>query len=177
MRIKRTWLTLLLCAVVAIPPGLAQTNDKAPSTTATTIQKQSINFETALAVAKAALKAGHATGHAISVTVADNAGLPLVILREDNATEQFLDGSRRRAWTSVTMKNSTRDLVELVKAGKQDDALLPFIDKSLLLMGGVPLKLGEAIVGAVGVSGCPFGPDDDAVAQAGAAEFARLSAK
>lgn len=167
--------SLASCFLVAFPEALAQSSLE-PFQTAT-IQKRAISFETALAIAQVALKAGRAAGHDVAVTVADNAGLPLVVLRADNATEQFFNGSQSRAWTAVNMKSSTRDLVGRVKEGKQDNALLPFIDKSLLLMGGVPLKYGDTIVGGVGVSGCPYGPDNDAVAQSAAKEFARLLQK
>ncbi len=171
---RNVFLIMLSLAAIAVPPGLCEPEDTSPKTNSATIQKRSINLDTALSIAQVALKAGQKFGHPIAVTVTDNSGLPLVMLKEDNATEQNIDGSRRRAWTVVTMKSSTKKLVALQKAGMADEGLLPFIEKALLQMGGVPLKSHGEIVGGVGVSGCPKGADDDAIAEAAAAEFARL---
>jgi len=36
-----------------------------------------------------------------------------------------------------------------IQKGEQVDGQLPFIPKALFLMGGVPLKAGESVVGGV----------------------------
>ncbi|MBX9693147.1 MAG: heme-binding protein, partial [Cyanobacteria bacterium] len=146
---------MLFLIAIAVPAGLTEPEDNSPKGNSTTVQKRSINLDTALAIAKVALKSGKKFGHPLAITIADNAGLPLVMLRDDNATEQNFDGARRLAWTVVTMKSSTKELVARVKAGFSDDGILPFIEKSQILLGGVPLKSRGEIVGGVGVSGCP----------------------
>lgn len=41
------------------------------------------------------------------------------------------------------------------------------IDGFLLLGGGVPIRVGNIVIGAIGVGGAPGGPLDEVCAQAG----------
>jgi uncharacterized protein GlcG (DUF336 family) len=141
------------------------------------ISKESVSAETALAIAQEGLKAGQERGVEVAIVVVDQAGLPLVLLRSDNATEQFVEGATQKAWTALNLKASTKDLFDAVKSSKEDDSMLVFIPKALLLMGGVPLKDGERIVGAVGAAGSPSGLGDDAIARQAAEVFSKGSKK
>jgi len=123
------------------------------------------------------MKAGKEKGNEVAVAVVDQAGILLVLLRSDYGTEQFVDGATDKAWTSVNFKASTRELFETIKGNQEDNTQLPFAKKSLFLMGGVPLKDGDAVVGAVGVAGFASGIADDEVAQQAAHAFTELLKK
>ncbi|QDU44571.1 hypothetical protein Mal52_30550 [Symmachiella dynata] len=136
--------------------------------------KSSISYTAALKIAQRALQAGAEQGTDLAVAVVDREGIPLVVLRADNATEQFVTGATRKAWTAVNLRNSTRSLLKDIQENKQDDGQLPHVEKALFLMGGVPLMVGNTIVGGVGVAGSVNGLDDDACARQAAQAFAEL---
>ena len=135
-------------------------------------EKQSVSFEAALAIARLAIAEGKKKGaDHLAVTVVDQAGIPLVVLRTDTGTEQFVTGATRKAWTAVNFKASTRDVLKTIKSDKGDDSQLPYARNTLFLMGGVSLKFDNMVVGGVGAAGSVEGPDDDALAQHAAQAF------
>ena len=142
-----------------------------------TLQKRTVSMEAALAVARVALTAGMDRGSEVAVVVVDHAGIPLVLLRADNGTEQFIEGATQKAWTSVNFRASTRELFEDIKRGKEDFSQLPHVHKALFLMGGVPLKDGNRVIGGIGVAGAVSGIEDDLIAQQAAQAFAKLLKK
>jgi uncharacterized protein GlcG (DUF336 family) len=141
------------------------------------MQKRSVTAEAALAVAQVAMKAGKEKGNEVAVAVVDQEGIPLVVLRSDHGTEQFVTGAIDKGWTAVNFKASTREVFETIKGDKEDNSQLPHAQRALFLMGGVPLKDGDAVVGAVGVAGFASGLDDDAVAQQAAQAFEAMLKK
>lgn len=139
------------------------------------VTNRSVSLEAALEIAQVGMQAGRDRTSDIAVAVVDHAGTLLVLLRADRATEQFVDGAMQKAWTALNLRASTRDVLASIQSGEQDDEQLPFIPKSLFLMGGVPLTVGSEVVGAVGAAGCVNGLDDDAVAQLVAQAFQQLA--
>lgn len=139
------------------------------------VTNRSISAQAALEVAQAGMQAGRDRKCVEAVAVVDQAGTLLVLLRADNASEQFVEGASQKAWTALNLRTSTRDALTTIEQGQQDDGQLPFIPKALFLMGGVPLKAGSDVVGAVGAAGCVNGVDDDAVAQQAAQAFQQLA--
>lgn len=146
-----------------------------PPTTPALVTKTSISAQAALNIAQVGVQAGRERNSDVAIAIVDQAGLLLVLLRTDGATEQFVEGAIQKAWTALNLRTSTRDAFTTIQEGHQDNSQLPFIPKSLFLMGGVPLTAGSAVVGAVGAAGCVDGLDDDAVAQAVATAFQRLA--
>lgn len=148
------------------------------SVSAATTEKQSVTFEAALEIARLAIAEGKKKGvDHLAVTVVDQAGIPLVVLRTDTGSEQFITGATRKAWTAVNFKASTRDVLKTIKSDDGDDGQLPHARKALFLMGGVPLKVGNVVVGGVGVAGSVEGPDDDALAKHAAQAFETMLGK
>lgn len=160
-------------ALIAAMPALS------PSASAgePMVSRKSVSFEAAQEIARAALDEAARRECAGAVVIVDDKAIPLVVLRQDLASEQFITGATRKAWTAVNLRGSTRDLLKDIQAGKEDDGQLPHIEHALFLMGGVPLTAGNMIVGAIGVAACPDGLGDDAIARAGAAAFDELVAK
>lgn len=157
----------LLAAVITLVPdvSLGAGGNRA------IVRKASVTSSAALAIAQVALKAAKERGGEAAVAVVDQEGLPLAILRTDYGTEQFVTGAADKAWTSVNFKDSTRAIFETIKGNREDNSQLPHVQRALFLMGGVPLKDGDTVVGAVGVAGFASGLEDDAVAQQAAREF------
>ncbi|MCD6077760.1 MAG: heme-binding protein [Ramlibacter sp.] len=116
-------------------------------------------------IATEAVNACAAGGYAVAATVVDRAGTVRAVMRADNAGPHTLAASQDKAFTSASAKNTTLAMME----GAQKNpaaANLGNIAGFLLLGGGVPIKVGNDTVGAVGVGGAPGGHLDEQCAMA-----------
>ena len=128
--------------------------------------EKNMSLELANQIAAAAVAACQANGYAVAATVVDRAGGVRAVQRADNAGPHTLASSERKAWTSASAKNPTLAMME----GAQKNpaaANLVYIPGFLLLGGGVPVKVGNEVIGAVGVGGAPGGHLDEQCANAG----------
>ena len=106
-----------------------------------------------------------AGGYNVTATVVDRAGSVRAVQRADNAGPHTLDASLRKAYTSASAKNSTLAMMEAAQKNPAA-ANLVHIPGFLLLGGGVPVKVGNEVIGAVGVGGAPGGHLDEQCAMA-----------
>ncbi len=106
-------------------------------------------------------------GYRVSATVVDQGGNIRAVLRQDGAGPHTIDSSRKKAYTSASMKEPTAKLAELVAKMPAVQGLQYMNDHMLLLGGGLPIKIDGQIVGGIGVGGAPGGHLDTACAQAG----------
>lgn len=125
-------------------------------------------------LASATVAACSAKGYNVSASVVDRAGLLKAFARADNAGPHTIEASRAKAFTSASAKAPTLAIME--NAQKNPGAAnLSDIPGFLLLGGGVPVKAGDTVIGAIGVAGAPGGHLDaqcaDEVLAANAALF------
>ena len=122
--------------------------------------------ETALELAQATMAACSKKGYQVAVTVVDRMGIPQVMLRDRYAGAHTPSTATRKAWTAASFRSNTLGMVEETQAGKPQSGVR-FVDRALMLGGGVLVEAEGSMVGAVGVSGTPTGEEDDACAKAG----------
>ncbi len=126
-----------------------------------------------LALAQKAAAAGLAKceegGYKVSVAIADRGGNLKILLRGDGAGPHTTDSSFRKAYTSASLRRSTRHLAELITKVPGIQALRDMNDRILILGGGLPIELEGEVVGGIGVGGAPGGRLDEACASAGLA--------
>ena len=92
------------------------------------------------------------------------------MLRADRAGPHTVEASRAKAYTAASARNTTTSIME--NADKNPAARqLAAIEGFLLLGGGVPVKAGDEVIGAVGVGGAPGGHLDEECANAGLAKI------
>ena len=114
-----------------------------------------------------------AQGYAVSAAVVDRAGQLQALARADNAGPHTIEASRAKAFTSASAKAPTLAIME--NAQKNPGAAnLTDIPGYLLLGGGVPIKAGNNVIGAIGVAGAPGGHLDAQCAEAVLAKHAAL---
>ena len=128
--------------------------------------EKNMSLELANQIAAATVAACAANGYAVSVTVVDRAGGVRAVQRADNAGAHTLGSSERKAWTSASVKNTTGAVMETAQKNPAA-ANLVYMPGVLLLAGGVPVKVGNETIGAVGVGGAPGGHLDEQCAVAG----------
>jgi uncharacterized protein GlcG (DUF336 family) len=128
--------------------------------------ERNVSLELANQIAAATVASCSAAGYAVTATVVDRAGGIRSVQRADNAGPHTLAASYDKAFTSASAKNNTGAMME----GAQKNpgaANLVHIPGFLLLGGGVPIKVGNDTIGAVGVGGAPGGHLDEQCAVAG----------
>ncbi len=141
---------------------------------AAVLAEKNVSLEDARHVADAAVAACLAKGYDVSAAVVDRAGVLKAFARSANAGPHTVEGSRLKAYTSASAKAPTLAIME--NAQKNPGAAnLTGVPGFLLLGGGVPIKSGEAVIGALGVAGAPGGHLDaqcaDTALQDNAARF------
>jgi uncharacterized protein GlcG (DUF336 family) len=119
------------------------------------------NQAVAAAVAKCASQ-----GYAETAVLVDADGVRQAVLRGDRAGAHTLDSAFSKAYTAASFKTDTTALVARSKTVPVLANLfkLPHL---LLLGGGIVIKVGDEVLGAIGASGAPGGELDDACARAG----------
>ena len=105
-------------------------------------------------------------GYRETALVLDADGATIVAIRGDGAGIHTLDSARDKAYTAVSFKNDTLSLAERAK-GEDSIAPLAKLPHVMFFGGGVPIKLGDETIGAIGASGAPGAKLDDACARAG----------
>src|SRR5436305_12270299 len=98
--------------------------------------------------------------------VVDADGVSIAVLRGDATGAHTLDSAHFKAYTAASFKADTLALSERAKG---EDGLAPLAKLPHLMFfgGGVPIKLGDELIGAVGAAGAPGAKLDDNCARAG----------
>lgn len=124
-------------------------------------------LEMAQKAANAAMAKCAADGHRVSVAVVARSGATRVLIGGDGAGPHTAGSSTGKAFTAASMGRSTADLAALIK-DRPDLAGLRDMDPRLVILGGgLPIRIGDALVGGIGVGGAPGGHLDEACARAG----------
>jgi uncharacterized protein GlcG (DUF336 family) len=119
----------------------------------------------AQAIAQGALEKCRADGMHIGVTVLDGTGQLKTFLRDDGASLNTIDVSHRKAYTALVMRRTSAEQAKAWAAMTPP----PVVEGTIALPGGVPIKAGNEVIGAVGVSGAR---DDESCSNAGIAKVA-----
>ncbi|WP_440867465.1 GlcG/HbpS family heme-binding protein [Symbiopectobacterium purcellii] len=91
--------------------------------------------------------------------IVDRAGVVKLAKRMDNAVPHTLEASRMKAFTALTTKAPTENVMKNAQANAEAQNLRD-IPGFLLLAGGVPVKVGDQTIGAIGIGGAPSGSID-----------------
>jgi uncharacterized protein GlcG (DUF336 family) len=135
------------------------------------VTERNLSLELAKTIAEATLAECKAKGFNTAAVVVDRSGQVLVMLRNEKATAQIAEMARRKAYTARMFRMTTLEFqkrtTDPTYAAQRDVADI------LALGGGVPIQVGDDIIGGVGSSGSSQ-PQDDACAKAGVAKVADL---
>lgn len=122
--------------------------------------EKNISLELANQIAAATVASCSAAGYNVAAAVVDRAGSLRALQRADNAGPHTLSSSQAKAYTSASAKSTTMAMME--NAQKNPAAAnLVYMPGFLLLGGGVPIRVGNEVIGAVGVGGAPGGHLDE----------------
>lgn len=156
---KKSMLTKKLSQVILIismfPLSILGQNSTTKST--------SLNQFGALEIAKQVNIEANKLGKNVSIAVLDASGTVILLLKGDNVGPHNTEASRRKAFTALSTKTASLELMKKAEAS-QDSKNLNTIAELLLLGGGVPIWNEGELIGSVGVSGGGGGENDNFIA-------------
>jgi len=126
------------------------------------LSRKDLSYEIAKTIAETALEACKNRGYSVSAVVVDRAGETVVALRADNASPHTMENARRKAYTARSFRQST---TEYAKKFANNDPVVRqqvTLPNVIAIPGGLPIKVGDDVIGGVGVSGSP-GVDEPCV--------------
>ncbi len=136
---------------LAVGAGLAQ-----PAVAQSLVVERQIPMAVALEGAQAALEGCLAQNYRIAVTVVDRGGQVRATLRADGANPHLLEGALRKAYTAAMLRITTAVMGGIIERSPGAAGLTAF-DHMTALGGGLPVKVGDDVVGGIGVAGVPVG--------------------
>lgn len=128
----------------------------------------------ALVAARAAVDAAGKRDVRIAVVILDSTFTEVAVLRMDGAFASTVRVARAKAHTALNFGVASSAMAERV-APENKVALSTVEPRLMFVGGGIPLRSGDRVVGALGVSGASEA-DDVAVAEAAVTAIADLLA-
>ena len=146
------------CLLLAMHAGGAGAKDLTVSLTV-------LAPEAALRLAQGALESCRARGFQVAVAVVDRFGVPQAMLRDRFAGPHTPATAAAKAYTAVSFRTNTVELVERTQPGSPAAAIrgLPGL---AVIGGGVVVEAAGNVLGGIGVSGAPGGREDEDCANA-----------
>jgi len=133
--------------------------------------QRNLSLAMAKAIAEGTIAECKSKGYNTAAAVVDRAGQVMVILRDEQATAQTAEMSRRKAYTARMFRTTTLEFQK--RTSEPSYAPQRDIFDILALGGGVPIQVGNETIGGVGSSGSTQ-EMDDACAKAGIAKVKDL---
>ncbi len=88
----------------------------------------------------------------VSIAVLNSSGVTRLLLKGDNVGPHNTEASRRKAYTALSTKTASFELMRNAEGG-EDAKNLNTLPELLLLGAGVPIWYEGALIGSLGVSG------------------------
>jgi len=129
------------------------------------LTEKSLSAAVAMTIAQTALETCTRQGYHVSVNVLGRNGEILVAIRGDGAPPHTMENSQRKAYTARTFRIPSGEFAQRVKDNPTLGAV--HLTGIIAAQGALPIKVGDEVIGAVGVSGAPGGEKDEACAKTG----------
>ena len=117
--------------------------------------------------ANAALVQCEADGYKVSVAIVARSGETKTLLKADGAGPHTVGSSTGKAFTAASMGRDTAGVAKLIAEKPFLAGLRDMDPRMVILGGGLPIRIGGALVGGIGVGGAPGGHLDAACARSG----------
>lgn len=124
-------------------------------------------IELAVKSAQAALEACGAKGSNVSVAIVGRDGSTKALLKADNSGPHTGSSAEGKAFTSAALGRDTAGLAGFIAAEQANAGMRDMDSRMVIQAGGLPIKIGDALVGGIGVGGAPSGAIDAECAVAG----------
>jgi uncharacterized protein GlcG (DUF336 family) len=130
--------------------------------------EKNVSMAMSLAIIQGALDQCTKDGYKVSVTIVDKGGNVAASVRGDGTGPHTMEFSRLKAYTARTRNQTSLQTMKMLE--DPANSFLRQIPGVVGVGGGVPIRAGTEVIGAVGVSGAPGGEKDEVCANAGIAK-------
>ncbi len=122
----------------------------------------------AIEAAEAAIASCAKNGYKVAAVVLNSNAEPIVVLRADGSLRIAVESATRKAYVVIRTKQASAAAAERVKTDVAFAHELAATNRALPVAGALPIKVGDEVIGALGVGGAPPpGDRDEACARAG----------
>src|SRR5438270_3900456 len=129
------------------------------------VTHKDLSVTTAVMNAQTAVQTCKSQGYNVSAHVLGRSGEVLVAMRGDDTGPHTLENSMKKAWTARAQRAPSVNFANAVKMNPTAGAI--HLTNMVPAQGGLPIMVGDDVIGAIGVSGAPGGDKDEACAKAG----------
>ncbi len=129
------------------------------------LEQKAIPAAMAITMAQVALDTCKTNGYKVSVSVVGRVGEMILQVRGDGTGPHTVENSFRKAYTARTFRSTSGEFAGRLKADPQ--LSLIHLTNVIAAQGALPIKVGDDVIGAIGVSGAPGGDKDEVCAKAG----------
>ena len=144
--------------------ALAAAGVSMSSANAQLVSHKDLSVNTAVMIAQTAVQTCKARGYNVSAHVLGRNGEVLVAMRGDDTGPHTFENSFKKAWTARAQRAPSVNFANAVKMNPTVGAI--HLSNMVPAQGGLPIMVGDDVIGAVGVSGAPGGDKDEACAKA-----------
>ena len=137
----------------------------ATSANAQLVTHKDLTLAMAVTMAQTAIATCKTNGYNVSANVVGRGGEVIVAMRGDATGPHTLENSMKKAYTAKAQRRPSGEFAESLKGNLTPGALR--LTNIVPAQGALPIKVGEDVIGALGVSGAPGGDKDEACAKAG----------
>jgi uncharacterized protein GlcG (DUF336 family) len=130
--------------------------------------EKNVSMAMSMAVMQGALDQCTKDGYKVSVVIVDKGGNVAASVRGDGTGPHTMEFARMKAYTARTRNQTSLQTMKLLE--DPANAFIRQIPNVVGVGGGVPIRVGNEVIGAVGVSGAPGGEKDEVCANAGIAK-------
>ena len=116
-----------------------------------------LTIDVAQAIAQEAMMKCRADGYKVTVTVVDSANNLKAFLRDDGAAMATVEIGRMKNNSVMAFGRASGPPANLPAGAPVPPPILP---GTINAMGGLPIRVGDQLIGAVSVSGAPGGDKD-----------------
>ena len=150
---------------ISLLTGIAALAALAAPASAQLLNHKDLSLATALTIATTAIETCKGNGYRVSSTILGREGQVIVQLRGDDTGPHTVENSLKKAYTARTFRIPSGEFVTRVKDNPTTGAV--HLTNIVAAQGALPIKVGDDVIGAAGVSGAPGGEKDEACAKAG----------
>jgi len=130
-------------------------------------------LEMATKAAQAALDSCVAKGHNVSVAIVGRDGSTKVLLKADLSGPHTGNSATGKAFTAAALGRDSGEIADFITSKPANNGMRDMDSRFVIQAGGLPIKIGEALVGGIGVGGAPTGAIDAECALAGVQALAQ----
>lgn len=150
---------------IGILTGFALAAALAAPAQAQLLTHKDLSLATALTIATTAIETCKGQGYRVSATILGREGQIILQLRGDDTGPHTIENSMKKAYTARTFRIPSGEFVQRVKDNPTTGAV--HLTNIVAAQGALPIKIGDEVIGAAGVSGAPGGEKDEACIKAG----------